>query len=46
MSTFHRFCSRMLRQYAPLVGLSENFTIYDTADSRQVLKRVLGELTL
>ena len=44
MSTFHRFCSRILRQYAPLVGLSENFTIYDTSDSRQVLKRVLGEL--
>src|SRR6187455_2882129 len=24
VSTFHRFCSRLLRQYAPLVGLSEN----------------------
>ena len=23
MSTFHRFCSRLLRQYAPLVGLNE-----------------------
>jgi DNA helicase-2/ATP-dependent DNA helicase PcrA len=46
MSTFHRFCSRLLRQYAPLVGLSENFTIYDTADSRQVLKRTLEELQL
>ncbi|MEX0979086.1 MAG: UvrD-helicase domain-containing protein, partial [Pirellulales bacterium] len=46
MSTFHRFCSRLLRQYAPCVGLSENFTIYDTADSRQVLKRTLAELRL
>ncbi len=44
MSTFHRFCSRLLRQYAPLVGLTENFTIYDTSDSRQALKRVLDEL--
>jgi DNA helicase II / ATP-dependent DNA helicase PcrA len=44
MSTFHRFCSRLLRQYAPLVGLAENFTIYDTSDSRQVLRRTLGEL--
>ena len=44
MSTFHRFCARLLRQYAALVGLAENFTIYDTSDSRQVLKRTLEEL--
>ncbi|HTU26980.1 MAG TPA: UvrD-helicase domain-containing protein [Pirellulales bacterium] len=43
MSTFHRFCSRLLRQHAGLVGLAENFTIYDTADSRQMLRRVLDE---
>ncbi len=43
MSTFHRFCSRLLRGHAPLVGLSENFTIYDTSDSRQVLRRVMEE---
>jgi ATP-dependent DNA helicase UvrD/PcrA len=46
MSTFHRFCSRLLRTYAASVGLSENFTIYDTSDSRQVLKRTLEELKL
>jgi DNA helicase-2/ATP-dependent DNA helicase PcrA len=46
MSTFHRFCARLLRQYAALVGLSENYTIYDTADSRQALKRVLDELQI
>jgi len=43
MSTFHRFCARLLRQYAALVGLTENFTIYDTSDSRQALKRTLEE---
>ena len=43
-STFHRFCARLLRQYAPLVGLAENYTIYDTSDSRQVLRRVLQDL--
>jgi DNA helicase II / ATP-dependent DNA helicase PcrA len=43
MSTFHRFCSRLLRQHAQLVGLDENFTIYDTSDSRQMLRRVLEE---
>jgi DNA helicase-2/ATP-dependent DNA helicase PcrA len=46
MSTFHRFCSRLLRRYAPLVGLDENFTIYDTSDSLQVLKRTLDELDI
>src|SRR4029078_588407 len=35
ISTFHRFCARLLREYAPLVGLPENYTIYDTSDSLQ-----------
>ncbi len=46
MSTFHRFCARLLRQYAGLVGLQENFTIYDTSDSSQVLRRTLEELKM
>ncbi|WP_442485532.1 ATP-dependent helicase [Aeoliella sp. SH292] len=41
VSTFHRFGARMLREFGGLVGLAPNFTIYDTSDSRQVLKRVL-----
>ncbi|NLE38851.1 MAG: UvrD-helicase domain-containing protein, partial [Pirellulaceae bacterium] len=43
VSTFHRFCARLLRQYAPLLGIQENYTIYDTDDSRRVLRRVLVE---
>ena len=35
--TFHRFCARMLRRHARLVGLEENFSIYDTSDSRKLL---------
>jgi len=46
VSTFHRFCSRLLRQHASMVGLPENFTIYDTGDSRRVLERTLEELDL
>ena len=46
MSTFHRFCARLLRQYAALIGLTENFTIYDTADSAGVLRRTLDELDM
>ncbi len=41
VSTFHRFGARMLREFGELVGVSQNFTIYDTSDSRQVLKRVI-----
>ena len=44
-STFHRFCARLLREYAPLVGLTENFTIYDTSDSHNgALKRTIEQL--
>jgi DNA helicase-2/ATP-dependent DNA helicase PcrA len=43
ISTFHRFCARLLRRYASLVGLAENFTIYDTDDSRRALKSVLEQ---
>jgi DNA helicase-2/ATP-dependent DNA helicase PcrA len=46
MSTFHRFCARLLREYAPLVGLPENYTIYDTSDSLQALKQALESLDL
>jgi DNA helicase II / ATP-dependent DNA helicase PcrA len=41
LSTFHRFGAMMLRRYADLVGLQPNFTIYDTSDSRQTIKRVI-----
>ena len=41
LSTFHRFCARLLRQYAALVGLEPNFAIYDTADSGAALRRTL-----
>jgi len=43
MGTFHRFCARLLRRHAPLVGLNENFTIYDADDSLRVVKRVIRE---
>src|SRR4051812_27656397 len=41
LSTFHRFGAKLLRQYASYVGLQPNFTIYDTSDSRQTIKRVI-----
>lgn len=41
LGTFHRYCSRLLRRYAPMVGLSENYSIYDTSDSKQAMKRAI-----
>ena len=44
LGTFHRFCARLLRKYAPLVGLQENYTIYDTEDSTRALRRAIADL--
>ena len=44
MGTFHRFCARLLRHHGDLVGLSENFSIYDTSDSDKLLGEVLDDV--
>ena len=44
MGTFHRFCARLLRQYARVVGLSEDYVIYDTEDSARALATVLSRM--
>ncbi len=41
MGTFHRFCAQLLRRYASMVGLQENYSIYDTSDSKQAMKRAV-----
>lgn len=46
VSTFHRFCAKMLREHCRLVGLRENFTIYDTSDSGSTLKRTIAALDI
>jgi DNA helicase-2/ATP-dependent DNA helicase PcrA len=42
--TFHSACARMLRAEAPRLGYTRQFTIYDTADSRRLIKRCLDDL--
>ncbi|MGI9183716.1 MAG: UvrD-helicase domain-containing protein [Solirubrobacteraceae bacterium] len=42
--TFHAACARMLRAEAKRLGYTRQFTIYDTADSRRLIKRCLDEL--
>ncbi len=46
VGTFHRFCARLLRQYASLVGLQENYTIYDVDDSIRALRQAIGHLKI
>lgn len=44
-STFHASCVRILRRFADKLGYTSRFTIYDTDDSRRVMKecqRLLG----
>ena len=43
MMTFHSACARMLRAEAQRLGYTRQFTIYDTADSRRLIKRVLDD---
>jgi DNA helicase II / ATP-dependent DNA helicase PcrA len=42
ITTFHAFCAKLLRSEANYLGLSRNFTIYDTSESRSVIKNILG----
>ncbi len=42
--TFHSACARMLRAQADRLGYTRQFTIYDSADSRRLVKRCLDDL--
>lgn len=46
MGTFHSLFGRILRAEAQLLGFPEAFTIYDTADSRNVVKAIVRQLEL
>lgn len=43
ITTFHSFCSRLLRREAQFLGLSRNFTIYDDSESLSLIKGILGK---
>jgi len=46
VGTFHSVCARLLREYAIDFGVSANYTIYDTADRRKVIKDAVARLEL
>ena len=46
MGTFHSIFIRFLRDEAELLGFPKTFSIYDTTDSRNVIKACIKELQL
>ena len=43
-ATFHSSCARILRRYGDRIGFSSHFTIYDTDDSRKMMKECQKQL--
>ncbi len=46
MGTFHSVFAKLLRVEADKIGYPNNFTIYDTDDSKSVLRAILKEMNL
>ena len=46
MGTFHAVFARILRQESQAIGFQSNFTIYDQADSRSLVKNIVKEMQL
>lgn len=46
MGTFHSVFARILRSEAPHIGYPSNFTIYDTDDSKSLIRSIVKEMGL
>ncbi len=46
VGTFHSICVRILRSCIDLLGYNRDFVIYDTADTRTLMKECLRELNI
>lgn len=44
ISTFHKFCGRVLRVYIESIGYNRNFSIYDSDDQKKLLTKIIKEL--
>jgi DNA helicase-2/ATP-dependent DNA helicase PcrA len=40
--TFHSLCARLLREFGPRVGIQPNFSIFDDADQRALLREAVA----
>lgn len=41
ISTFHSACAKWLREFAPELGFTSDFTIYDDSDQNAVIKKLM-----
>ena len=46
MGTFHSVFARILRSESAYIGFQSNFTIYDQADARSLVKNIIREMQL
>ena len=46
MGTFHSMCARILRAEADQIGFTRDFTIYDAADQKSLVKKIVKDLQL
>ena len=46
IGTFHSIFARLLRTYIHLIGYDGNFSIYDSDDSKSLIKQVMKELNI
>lgn len=46
MGTFHSIFARILRQESHLLGYTSSFSIYDTSDSKSLIKSIIKDLKL
>lgn len=46
MGTFHSIFARLLRRHADRLGYKNNYTIYDTADSKSLVKAIIKDMDL
>ncbi len=46
MGTFHSVFAKLLHRHADLIGFKNNFTIYDTSDSKSIIKQIIREMSL
>ena len=43
ISTFHKFCGRVLRVFIESIGYNKNFSIYDSDDQKKVLTKIIKD---
>ena len=44
--TFHSMCAMLLREHAPKIGFSKDFTIYDTGNTKNTVKKIMERLKI